>query len=81
MIGILFFLLSPFVFQFGFENNLGIEFFKWKTCIRLYDNRDIFKCCIAYIYILCVFTEKPFNKPFKRNKVNIPITASSQARR
>ena len=28
---------------------------------------------IVYIYILNVFTEKPYNKPLERNEVYIPI--------
>ena len=31
------------------------------------------------IYMLCVFTEKPYSKPLERNVVYIPITTPSHA--
>ena len=36
-------------------------------------------CIIYNIYILGVFTEKPYSKPLERNVVYIPINTSSHA--
>ena len=47
----------------------------------LYKNKEV---CIILdlfinIYILCVFTEKPYSKPLERNVVYIPIITLSHA--
>ena len=33
----------------------------------------------TFIYMLSVFTEKPYSKPFERNVFYIPITTSNHA--
>ena len=46
---------------------------------KFIENLQVSQNINSNIYILCVFTEKPYSKPLERGVVYIPITTSGHA--